>query len=75
MNNFIMQQHEQHIPKLQAVHNQILHELVQADIVPSVNPTFDQMIKKEIKSLHKEVTDAMIAKQEEDINGGKKGKI
>lgn len=43
MDNFITQQHEQHISKLQGVHNQILHELAQAGIVPSINPTLEQM--------------------------------
>jgi len=48
LNNFITQQHEQHIPKLQSVHNRILHELTQSGIVPSINPTLEQM-KKELK--------------------------
>lgn len=74
LNNFITQQHEQHIPKLQAIHNQILHELTQAGIVPSINPTLEQMMKGEIKGLYREITDAMIAKQKEEDNG-KKGKI
>lgn len=65
LNNFVTQQHEQCIPRLQLVHNQILHELTQAGIVPSINPTLDQMIKEEIKSLHREITDMMVAKQEE----------
>ncbi|GAH04919.1 unnamed protein product [marine sediment metagenome] len=43
MNNFISMQHEQHISKLQAVHNQILHELTQSGIVQSINPTVEQM--------------------------------
>lgn len=77
LNNFITQQHEQHIPNLQEAHNQILHELTQVGIVPSINPTLDQMIKAEIKSLHQEVTEAMIEKQleEEDKDGKGKRKI
>jgi len=70
LNNFITQQHEQHIPKLQVVHNQILHELAQAGIVPSINPTLEQMIKEEIKSLHREITDMMVAKQEDEDGEG-----
>jgi len=66
LNNFITQQHESHIPKLQMAHNRILHELAQAGIVPSINPTLEQMIKEEIKSLHREITDMMVAKQEEE---------
>lgn len=46
LNNFITQQHEQHIPKLQVVHNRILHELAQAGIVPSINPTFKNMLNE-----------------------------
>lgn len=66
LNNFITQQHEQHIPKLQIAHNRILHELAQAGIVPSINPTLEQLIKEQIKSLHREITDMMVAKQEEE---------
>lgn len=71
LNNFITQQHEQHTPKLQNAANEILHELAQAGIVPSLNPTLEQMIKEEIKSLHREITDMMMAKQpeEEDKDG------
>ena len=43
MNNFTNQQHESHIPKLQEVHNQIFHVLTQTGIVPSINPTVEQM--------------------------------
>jgi len=68
LNNFISQQHEQHIPKLQVVHNRILHELTQTGIVPSINPTLDQMIGEEIKSLHRAITESMVAK-EEDTDG------
>ena len=77
LNNFITQQHEQHIPKLQEVHNQILHELTQIGIIPSINPTLDQMIKSEIKSLHREITEAMIEKQveERDKDDERKRKI
>ncbi|HUT63337.1 MAG TPA: hypothetical protein VMZ04_05205 [Anaerolineae bacterium] len=81
LNNFITQQHEQHIPKLQMVHIRILHELTQAGIVPSINPPLEEMIKDEIKSLHREITDIMIAKQEEEKeeeekeNGKREGKI
>lgn len=67
MDNFITQQHEQHISELQGVHTEILHELTQSGIVPSINPTLDQMIKEEIKSLHREITDMMIAKEEEEV--------
>jgi len=70
LNNFITQQHEQHIPKLQMAHNQILHELTQAGIVPSINPTLEQMIKEEIKSFHREITDMLVAKQTEEDKDG-----
>lgn len=71
LNNFITQQHEQHIPNLQEIHNQILHELTQTGIVPSINPTLDQMIKGEIKTLHREITEAMMEKQlEEEAKDG-----
>ena len=51
MNNFITQQHEQHISKLQSIHNQILHELTQVGIVPSIDPTGDQIVDEKIKSI------------------------
>jgi len=70
LNNFITQQHEQHIPKLQEVHNEILHELAQVGIVPSINPTLDQMIKTEIKSLHREITDMIGEKESGDEKDG-----
>jgi len=69
LNNFITQQHEQHIPKLQTISNQILHELTQAGIIPSVNPTLEQMIKGQIKALHQEITEMIREKQEGDGNG------
>lgn len=77
LNNFITQQHEQHIPKLQQVHNQILHELAQTGIVASINPTLEQMIKEDIKSLHRGITDMLMAKEveEEGKDGRKKRKI
>jgi len=71
LNNFIMQQREQHIPKLRSVYIQILHELTQAGIVASINPTLEQMIKEEIKSFHREITDMLVAKQTEEDKDGK----
>jgi len=55
MNNFVTQQHEQHISKLQEVHNKILHELTERGIVPIINPTIEQIVKEEIKALHREM--------------------
>ena len=59
LDNFTTQQHEQHIPALQAAHNKILHELAQKNIIPSINPTFDQMIKEKIKTLHRGITEQL----------------
>jgi hypothetical protein len=69
LNNFVTMQHERCTPKLQEASEKIFHELTQSGIVPSINPTLEQMIKEEIKSLHREVTDMMVAKQEEDEDG------
>lgn len=69
LNNFVTQQHEQHIPKLQEIHNKILHELTQTGIVPSINPSLEQIFKEGIKSLHQEVMAAMIAEQLEEKDG------
>lgn len=74
-NNFTIQQHEQHISKLQEVHNQIYHVLIQTGIYPSINPTLEDMIKEQIKLLHREITDMMLEKLGEYKNGERKRKI
>lgn len=66
LNNFVTQQHEQHIPRLQLVHNRILHELAQSGIVPSVNPSVDQMIAEEVKSLLRDINQP---EEEENVEG------
>jgi len=44
-NDFKDQQYEQHISRLQEIHNQIYHELTQADIVLSTDTTVNQLIE------------------------------
>jgi len=58
MAGFVTQQHEQHISKLQAVHNKILHVLTDEGTVPVVNPTLEQLVKDEIKMMHREMMEA-----------------
>lgn len=65
MNNFTNQQHEQHMGELAEVDNEIFHVLSMTGIVPAINPTLEQMMNEGIKSLHREITDAMTAKQED----------
>ena len=48
MNDFTIQQHEQHISELQEVHNQIYHILTRTGIYPLINPTYSE-IKQEWK--------------------------
>jgi len=47
-NNFINQQHEQHMSNLALVDNQIFHVLSKTGVVPSINPSFENM-KNEFK--------------------------
>lgn len=70
MNGFITQQHEQHISKLQAVHNKILHVLTDEGIVPVVNPTLETVVKEEIKIMHKEMMGAPEPEYEEVNKNG-----
>lgn len=65
MNGFITQQHEQHISKLQAVHNKIFHVLTDEGTVPVVNPTLEQLVKDEIKMMHREMMEAPEPEYEE----------
>lgn len=69
MDNFITQQHEQHISKLQSIHNQILHELVQAGIVPSINPSLEQMREEYKKQKFRERHEAKEVVNQEDKGG------
>lgn len=47
-NDFINQQHEQHMGALEEVDNKIFHVLAKTGITPAINPTFDNM-RNEIK--------------------------
>lgn len=51
MDNFITQQHEQHTSKLQEVHTKIFHELTQTGIVPSIDPSANQLVEGEAKAI------------------------
>lgn len=43
MDNFVSQQHEQHMERLDEVDNKIFHVLSKEGIIPSINPTVEQM--------------------------------
>jgi len=71
-NNFTTQQHEQHISKLQVVHNQIYHVLTREGIYPLINPTWDNLRSEMKKQFISEImgqTDGEygIAKEEEYV--------
>ncbi len=70
LNNFVTMQHESHVPRLQIVHNQILHELTQADIVPSINPSFENMkdqMKKQFLNDIMNMPEPEIREKEDDV--------
>jgi len=49
INDFNRQQHQQHMSELQAVDNEIFHELVQHKIVKKQKPTIKDILNKRIK--------------------------
>jgi len=58
-NNFINQQHEQHMGALTVIDNQIFHVLSMTGIVPAINPTSDQLVEGETKAIFREINQVL----------------